>query len=34
VRTVLDLRSRYGGGKAKLDNPGKYIDLRYYEAVA
>jgi ABC-type nitrate/sulfonate/bicarbonate transport system substrate-binding protein len=34
VHTVLDLRSRYGGGKAKLDDPGKYIDLRYYEAVA
>jgi ABC-type nitrate/sulfonate/bicarbonate transport system substrate-binding protein len=33
VRTVLDLRSRYGGGKAKLDDPAKYIDLSYYETV-
>ncbi len=34
VRTVLDLRARYGGGKASLTDPSRYIDLRYYDAVA
>jgi ABC-type nitrate/sulfonate/bicarbonate transport system substrate-binding protein len=33
VRTVLDLRSRYGSGKAALTDPSRYIDLRHYEAV-
>jgi hypothetical protein len=33
VRVVLDLRSRYGGGAA-LTDPSRYIDLRYYDAVA
>jgi ABC-type nitrate/sulfonate/bicarbonate transport system substrate-binding protein len=33
VRTVLDLRSRYGGGAA-LNDPDRYIDLRYYNEVA
>ena len=32
VRTVLDLRSRYGGGPV-LTDPGRYIDLRYYDEV-
>ncbi|HEX2727236.1 MAG TPA: ABC transporter substrate-binding protein [Beijerinckiaceae bacterium] len=32
VRTVLDLRSRYGGG-ATLSDPGRYIDLSYYDQV-
>ncbi|HTK12706.1 MAG TPA: ABC transporter substrate-binding protein [Xanthobacteraceae bacterium] len=34
VQTVLDLRSTYGSGKAKLVNPEKYIDLQYYNDVA
>src|SRR5262249_13985801 len=34
VRTVLDLRARYGGGKAPLTDPNRYIDLRYYDAAA
>jgi hypothetical protein len=33
VRAVLDLRTRYGGGKTPLTEPGKYIDLKYYDAV-
>ena len=33
VRTLLELRSRYGGGKAPLTDPSRYIDLRYYENV-
>ena len=33
VRTLLELRSRYGGGKAPLTEPSRYIDLRYYENV-
>lgn len=32
VDTVLDLRSRYGGG-AKLSDPSKYIDLSYYTSA-
>jgi ABC-type nitrate/sulfonate/bicarbonate transport system substrate-binding protein len=32
VRTVLDLRSRYGGG-ATLSDPDHYIDLSYYNEV-
>jgi ABC-type nitrate/sulfonate/bicarbonate transport system substrate-binding protein len=31
VRTVLELRTRYGSGKAPLTDPSRYIDLRYYE---
>jgi hypothetical protein len=31
VRTVLDLRTRYGSGKTPLTDPSRYIDLRYYE---
>lgn len=34
VRTVLQLRSQYGKGAAPLTDPAKYIDLRYYTAVA
>jgi ABC-type nitrate/sulfonate/bicarbonate transport system substrate-binding protein len=34
VRAVLDLRTRYGSGKAPLTDPARYIDLRYYDAVA
>ena len=30
VRTVLDLRTRYGAGGPVAD-PGRYVDLRYYE---
>jgi hypothetical protein len=33
VRTVLDLRSRYGSGAA-LTDPSRYIDSRYYDEVA
>jgi len=33
VKTVLDLRSRYGEPKTRLDDPDKYIDLSYYEAA-
>ena len=33
VRTVLDLRSRYGGGEA-LSDPSRYIDLGFYNEVA
>ena len=32
VKTVLNLRSRYGGG-APLTDPARYIDLTYYTAV-
>ena len=32
VDTVLDLRSRYGGG-ARLTDPSKYINLTYYHQV-
>ncbi len=31
IRTVLDLRARYGKPGAKLGAPGKYIDLSYYD---
>jgi ABC-type nitrate/sulfonate/bicarbonate transport system substrate-binding protein len=33
VKTVLDLRTRYGSGTAPLTDPTKYIDLTYYEAA-
>jgi ABC-type nitrate/sulfonate/bicarbonate transport system substrate-binding protein len=33
VRAVLDLRTRYGSGTAPLNDPSKYIDLKYYNAV-
>ncbi len=33
VTTVLQLRSQYGKGTASLNDPSKYIDLRYYAAV-
>ena len=33
VRTVLDLRSRYGGGRVLID-PNPYIDVAYYNEVA
>lgn len=32
VKTVLELRTRYGGGKA-LSDPTRYIDLSYYNGV-
>jgi ABC-type nitrate/sulfonate/bicarbonate transport system substrate-binding protein len=32
VRTVLDLRSKYGGG-APLTDPDRYIDISHYEAA-
>jgi ABC-type nitrate/sulfonate/bicarbonate transport system substrate-binding protein len=31
VRTVLDLRSRYGTARTPLTDPSRYIDLQYYE---
>ncbi len=31
IRTVLQLRSKYGTPKKNLDDPAKYIDLSYYE---
>jgi hypothetical protein len=33
MKTVLDLRSRYGGGKALTDID-KYLDLSFYKAAA
>jgi ABC-type nitrate/sulfonate/bicarbonate transport system substrate-binding protein len=33
IDVVLDLRSRYGTGAAKLDKPEKYVDLSYYKAA-
>lgn len=33
VKTVLQLRSQYGKGSAPLNDPSKYIDLRYYAAA-
>lgn len=33
VKTVLDLRTRYGSGKEPLSDPSRYIDLRYYNEV-
>jgi ABC-type nitrate/sulfonate/bicarbonate transport system substrate-binding protein len=34
VKTVLDLRTRYGSGKeSSLNDPSRYIDLQYYKAV-
>ena len=32
IRTVLELRSQYGNGAA-LTDPGKYLDLSYYDRV-
>ena len=34
VTTVLNLRSQYGKGAMPLTDPAKYIDLRYFTAVA
>lgn len=34
VQTVLRLRSQYGKGAVALTDPAKYIDLRYFTAVA
>ena len=34
VQTVLRLRSQYGKGAVTLTDPAKYIDLRYFTAVA
>jgi ABC-type nitrate/sulfonate/bicarbonate transport system substrate-binding protein len=33
VKTVLELRSRYGEPKKVLTDPGKYYDARYYDAA-
>jgi ABC-type nitrate/sulfonate/bicarbonate transport system substrate-binding protein len=33
MKQVLELRSRYGTGKAPLTDAGKYLDLSHYEAV-
>jgi ABC-type nitrate/sulfonate/bicarbonate transport system substrate-binding protein len=33
MRTVLDLRSRYGNGQARLTDVDKYLALSYYEDV-
>ena len=34
VRTVLDLRSRYGRSRRPLQDPAKYVDLSYWEAAS
>ena len=34
IRTVLELRTRDGKPGAALDNPQKYVDLRYYDEAA
>ncbi len=34
VQTVLRLRSEYGRPQKTLDDPGKYLDLSYYEAAS
>jgi ABC-type nitrate/sulfonate/bicarbonate transport system substrate-binding protein len=34
IDVVLDLRTRYGGGAKKLDQPQRYIDLSYFNSVA
>jgi hypothetical protein len=31
IRTVLQLRSKYGTPKKNLDDPMKYVDLAYYQ---
>ena len=31
IRTVLELRSKYGAPKKTLTDPMKYVDLSYYE---
>ena len=33
VRTVLELRSRYGEPKTTLADPAKYYDPQYYDAA-
>ena len=33
IDAVLDLRTRYGGGGRKLDQPQRYVDLSYFQAV-
>jgi hypothetical protein len=33
VKTVLELRSRYGEPKKALGDPAKYYDPQYYEAA-
>jgi hypothetical protein len=34
IRTVLELRSRYGEPKKQLIDPAKYLDATYYSAAA
>jgi hypothetical protein len=31
IRVVLDLRRKYGTPPAALGDPGKYVDLSYYD---
>ncbi len=33
IDVVLDLRTRFGGGTTKLDQPTRYVDLTYYNAA-
>ena len=33
VKTILDLRSKFGEPKKKLNNPDLYIDLSYYDSA-
>ena len=33
IRTVLRLRSKYAEPRKELDDPGKYIDMSYFEAM-
>ena len=33
IDVVLDLRTRFGGGTTKLDQPSRYVDLTYYDAA-
>jgi hypothetical protein len=33
MKTVLDLRSRYGSGDEQLVDISKYLDLSFFEAV-
>jgi hypothetical protein len=33
MRTVLDLRSRFGGGGESLTDPSRYLDLSHLQAV-
>ena len=34
IRTVLELRSKFGAPKKPLSDPMKYVDLSYYEKAS